>query len=73
MTNNTKPTEPLCERCLKLQRVTPAVTAVAVGGRDDLVSLCAECAGIVESDGEIKGFNESGYPLDPTHPWYKGP
>ena len=33
-----------------------------------LVALCAECASIVEEDGgEIKGCNESGYPLDPTH------
>jgi hypothetical protein len=36
-----------------------------------LIALCQECADIVEEDGgEIRGCNESGYPLDPTHPAY---
>jgi hypothetical protein len=37
-----------------------------------LIALCQECANIVEEDGgEIRGCNERGYPLDPTHPWYR--
>jgi hypothetical protein len=36
-----------------------------------LIALCQECANIVEEDGgEIRGCNESGYPLDPTHACY---
>jgi hypothetical protein len=35
-----------------------------------LIALCQQCADIVEGDGGvIKGCNASGYPLDPTH-WY---
>jgi TRAP-type uncharacterized transport system substrate-binding protein len=37
-----------------------------------LISLCRQCADIVEADGgEIRGCNESGYPLDPAHPCYR--
>jgi hypothetical protein len=37
-----------------------------------LIALCQECANIVEEDGgEIRGCNERGYPLDPTHPAYR--
>jgi hypothetical protein len=85
----TEPYDPLCERCLKLQKITLAVVAfepaddaqtLADSGRlpwpalysSGPVALCAECARIVEEDGGvIKGCNESGYPLDPTHPWYR--
>ena len=66
----TKPTTPLCERCLKLSRIIPAVVAFEYSR--GLVALCAECATIVEADGgEIKGCNASGYPLDPTHHCYR--
>jgi hypothetical protein len=85
----TKPYDPLCERCLKLTRVTRAVTAFELApdaqtlmdtGRlpyptlysSGPIALCQECADIVEEDGgEIRGCNESGYPLDPTHPCYR--
>jgi hypothetical protein len=86
----TRPYDPLCERCLKLTRVTLAVTAFELApdvptlmATDRLpdpklfasgpIALCQECADIVEEDGgEIRGCNESGYPLDPTHPAYRG-
>jgi hypothetical protein len=79
----------LCERCLKLTRVTVAVTALELApdvqtlmdtGRlpDPMlyasgpIALCQACADIVEEDGgEIRGCNERGYPLDPTHPCYR--
>jgi hypothetical protein len=85
----TEPYDPLCERCLKLTRVTNAVVAFQLApdkqmlldtGRlpdptlysTGLIALCQECANIVEEDGgEIRGCNERGYPLDPTHPWYR--
>jgi hypothetical protein len=85
----TGPYDPLCERCLKLTRVTPAVVAFQLApdvqtlmdtGRlpdpklysTGLIALCQECADIVEEDGgEIRGCNESGYSLDPTHPAYR--
>jgi hypothetical protein len=85
-----KATDPLCERCLKLQKVVLAVVAfeladdeqkLADSGRlpdptlysRGFVSLCAECAQRVEEDGgEIRGCNQSGYPLDPLHSWYRG-
>ena len=85
----TKPYDPLCERCLKLQKITLAVTAFELApdvqtlmGTDRLpdpklyssgpIALCQQCADIVEEDGGvIKGCNASGYPLDPTHPWYR--
>jgi hypothetical protein len=36
------------------------------------IALCQQCADIVEEDGgEIRGCNESGYPLDPTHVCYR--
>lgn len=61
----TKPTAPLCERCLKLSRIIPAVVAFEYSRGP--VALCAKCADIVEQDGgEIRGCNERGYPLDPT-------
>lgn len=64
-----KPTNPLCGRCLKQQKIEVAVVDVALSG--GAVSLCAACANIVEEDGgEIRGCNEQGYPLDPTHPGY---
>jgi hypothetical protein len=81
--------DPLCERCLKLQKVELAVVAFELA--DDaqtladagklpdptlysrgLISLCQQCADIIEEDGgEIRGCNESGYPLDPAHPCYR--
>ena len=68
----TQPYDPLCERCLKLTRVTPAVVGLELASSRGLVALCAECARIVEEDGGvIKGCNESGYPLDPTHACYR--
>ena len=68
--HRTTPTDPLCGRCLKLQKVEVAVVDVALFG--GAVSLCAACAKIVEADGgEIRGCNEQGYPLDPTHPGYR--
>jgi 5-methylcytosine-specific restriction enzyme A len=85
----TEPYDPLCERCLKLTRVTCAVVAFELApdvqtlvdtGRlldptlysRGLAALCAGCAKIVEEDGGlIKGCNASGYPLDPTHSWYR--
>jgi hypothetical protein len=70
------PTDPLCERCLKLTRVTLAVVAFELVDDEQYshgaVSLCQQCADIVEEDGgEIRGCNESGYPLDPMHPAYR--
>lgn len=85
----TQPYDPLCGRCLKLQKVEVAVEAFELA--DDaqtladagklpdptlysrgLISLCQQCADVVEEDGgEIRGCNESGYPLDPTHPGYR--
>jgi len=85
----TRPCDPLCERCLKLTRVTLAVVAFELApdvqtllATDRLpdpklyssgpIALCQQCADIVEEDGGvIKGCNESGYPLDPTHPAYR--
>ena len=85
----TRPYDPLCERCLKLTRVTPAVVAfqlapdvqelIATNRLPDpklyatgLIALSQECANIVEEDGgEIRGCNESGCPLDPTHAYYR--
>jgi hypothetical protein len=75
--------EPLCERCLKLQKIVPATVAFELTDDEHseglpllysrgLVSLCAECAQLVEHDGEIRGCNLSGYPLDPLHSWYRG-
>ena len=84
----TEPYDLLCERCLKLTRVTLAVVAFELADDEQtliadgklldpklysrgLISLCRQCADIVEQDGgEIKGCNEQGYPLDPTHPGY---
>jgi hypothetical protein len=84
-----KATDPLCERCLKLQKVVLAIVAFELADDEQkladtgrlpdpalysrgLISLCQQCADIVEQDGgEIKGCNASGYPLDPTHPWYR--
>jgi hypothetical protein len=71
--------DPLCERCLKLQKIELAVWAFELSREDNyfeasvgVVSLCQQCASIVESDGgEILGCNESGQPLDPTHSWYR--
>ena len=81
--------DPLCERCLKLTRVTLAVVAFELAPDEQTlidtgrladpklysrgpISLCRQCADIVEQDGGvIKGCNESGYPLDPTHHWYR--
>ena len=73
----TKPLDPLCERCLKLQKIEVAVVAFELSRKDTyfreagrIVSLCQQCADIVESDGgEIIGCNMSGLPLDPMHPW----
>src|SRR5512143_3179760 len=45
----TKPTAPLCERCLKLSRIIPAVVAFEYSRGP--VALCAKCADIVEQDG----------------------
>jgi hypothetical protein len=85
----TQPYDPLCERCLKLTRVTRAVVAFELApDKQELmdtdrlpdptlyssgpIALCQECADIVEEDGgKIRGCNERGYPLDPTHPWYR--
>jgi hypothetical protein len=85
----TQPYDPLCERCLKLTRVTLAVTAFQLAPDKQtlidtdrlpypelystgLIALCQECADIVEADGgEIRGCNENGYPLDPTHACYR--
>jgi hypothetical protein len=70
-----KATDPLCERCLKLQKVVLAVVAFELADDEyshGLVSLCAQCAKLVEEDGgEIRGCNRSGYPLDPLHSWYR--
>jgi hypothetical protein len=81
--------DPLCERCLKQQKIKLAVVAFELapdagtladaGELPDptlysrgLISLCRPCAEIVEEDGgEIRGCNESGYPLDPTHSCYR--
>jgi hypothetical protein len=66
----TKPYDPLCERCLKLQKIELAVVAFELSR--GTISLCQQCADIVESDGgEIRGCNLSGYPLDPFRPWYR--
>ena len=85
----TKPCDPLCERCLKLTRVTLAVVAFELADDEQTfidtgrlpdpklyssgpIALCQQCADIVEEDsGVIKGCNTSGYPLDPTHHWYR--
>ena len=85
----TKPCDPLCERCLKLTRVTLAVVAFELADDEQTlidtgrlpdptlyssgpIALCQQCADIVEEDGGvIKGCNESGYPLDPTHACYR--
>lgn len=81
-------TNPLCEVCLKQQRIAPAIVvdhivAIRAGGDaypalDQLMSCCASCHNrktrIVEQLGKdltIKGCDEFGYPLDPTHPWYR--
>jgi hypothetical protein len=75
--SRTKPCDPLCERCLKLQKVELAVVAFELEddepySRRGLIALCQQCADIVEEDGgEIRGCNESGYPLDPRHPAYR--
>jgi hypothetical protein len=53
-------------KLLKLERAV-----VAFKFSRGAVSLCQQCAAIVERDGgEIKGCTLSGYPLDPNHPWY---
>jgi hypothetical protein len=76
----TEPLDPLCERCLKLLKIELAVVAFEISRKDiigfeasvGIISLCRQCADIVESDGgEIIGCNESGQPLDPTHSWYR--
>jgi hypothetical protein len=85
----TEPFDPLCERCVKLTRVTVAAVAfelapdvrtlMAAGRLPDpklyssgLIALCQECANIVDEDGgAIRGCNESGRPLDPTHAYYR--
>ena len=59
----------LCERCLKLQKIEVDVASFELPR--GFVALCAGCAKVVEEDGEIKGCNIRGYPLDPTHPWYR--
>lgn len=66
----TKPRNPLCERCLKLQKLEVAVVGFELARGS--VALCAGCAKIVEEDGGvIKGCNANGYPLDPTHGGYR--
>ena len=74
-----KPLDPLCERCLKLTKIECAVVAFELSCTYDyfreaaIVSLCQQCADIVERDGgEIIGCNVHGLPLDPMHPWNCG-
>jgi len=68
--SRTRPRNPLCERCLKLQKIAPAIEALELadsGRLPEFVSLCEACVMIVEEDGGIiKGCNASGYPLDPA-------
>lgn len=59
----------LCGRCLKLQKIEVAVVCFELPR--GFVALCPGCAQIVEEDGEIKGCDVHGYPLDPTHSWYR--
>jgi 5-methylcytosine-specific restriction protein A len=78
---------PLCQSCLQLGRIEPAVaidhrTPIKRGGEafpalDLLASLCVRCHNAktrAEQAGEDylrKGCDVFGYPLDPNHPWNK--
>jgi 5-methylcytosine-specific restriction endonuclease McrA len=78
---------PLCEVCLKHQRIEPAIAvdhiiAISEGGDaypalDRLMSLCTSCHNRktrgeqLGRDIPIIGCDERGYPLDPRHPWYR--
>ncbi len=73
---------PICELCLKIDRIVPSVHVHHVkeikdGGDifpalDGLLAVCISCHNrIHSSSGAIKGCNEKGEPLDPAHEWYK--
>ena len=65
ISRKSKPDDPLCQRCLKLQKIECAVVAFGFELSFGAVSLCQRCADIVEHDGgEIKGCNLNGYPLE---------
>jgi 5-methylcytosine-specific restriction endonuclease McrA len=73
---------PLCTMCEQRGRVTPATVADHVTPHSGdpvaffegkLQSLCKTCHDStkqrLEKSGRMLGCDESGVPLDPTHPW----
>jgi 5-methylcytosine-specific restriction protein A len=80
---------PLCEACLQLGYIEPAVAVdhrkpISAGGElypaiEKLASLCERCHNMktrYEQLGEAymrKGCDVFGRPLDPDHAWYKEP
>ena len=74
--------EPLCRACKAAGRITPAVEVdhVVEHGGDwnvfvtgELQILCSEChrAKSTQAHRKAQGFDASGTPLDPEHPWHK--
>ena len=77
--------QPLCVMCLREKRITPATIADhIVPHKGDynlfvlgpLQSLCKQCHDQTKHVQELKGFSgkcdETGWPIDPNHPWNKG-
>ena len=77
--------EPLCCLCEAKGQITPATIAdhsPPHGGDYNLFltgpirSLCKECHDGLQPSFKHKGYRRDigvdGYPLDPSHPWYRG-
>lgn len=78
--------EPLCAFCTKDGKIKPATVCDHVKPHKgdltlfwdpaNLQSLCQSCHSgrklAIEKRGYEAGCDESGYPVDPNHPWYKG-
>lgn len=77
--------QPLCERCHKAGRITPATVvnhrtphkgswSLFIDPRNH-ESVCKPCHdGAIQSEertGQVRGVDESGRPLDPSHPWHR--
>ncbi len=73
--------EPLCRMCrevgkTKLATLVDHIKPIADGGTDaldNLQPLCSTChsgaKASFERTGKLRGCDEAGLPLDPSHPW----
>ena len=75
--------DPLCEDCYRMGRVTPATMVHHVVtieqapdirlAWDNLMSLCEACHDVRHSgeQHQVKGCGIDGFPTHPAHPWVK--